>query len=282
MMLTRMKIIWFLLTFFYGVTFVSMKSDWSIATQGQCQFTVNNGFSILFTVYPALFIHKKKTTDLASCRMVCCNHDTCNGYVWDVLDLTENCKLLKCSSEGQDCKNALSISNTLGSGQVGFVTGYNADSPPVKTTTSTTSKIKLSSLENLSTHFEENKEQNKKIKKPAVAVVAEPKISNWLLQKFNALEGNVSDETIIEDKAQKKVEESDVLPNNRTNNRRIVVKQRAVSSHTDNVSLVMATIFGVGFLFAIMVMVCRRWVESLRDLHKRDYSRLSFLLDGND
>ena len=73
----------------------------------------------------------------------------------------------------------------------------------MKTTSTTPMKIKLPTIQKTNKpYFDEHVARDKgnlpiNFKKAAVAVGAAPKISNWLLQKFNALDGNtVSDDSI--------------------------------------------------------------------------------------
>jgi len=81
----------------------STKSSWSSVTDGTCKFTVNHGLDIRFEQNPLLFIDRLHTKDTSSCRKLCCDHNTCNAYVWDAESVTGSappCKLLKCSNEG--------------------------------------------------------------------------------------------------------------------------------------------------------------------------------------
>lgn len=99
--------------------------SWSNTVDGTCKFTVNRDLDIRFEQNPLLFIDRLNADDLSSCRKLCCDHKTCNGYVWSGGDsINEQCKLLKCSNEGTDCKNALT-KNILGkiNHEVGFITG---------------------------------------------------------------------------------------------------------------------------------------------------------------
>ena len=101
----------------------ALASQWSVASQDKCQFTKTNALQIYFSEKPDLFVNSLKTNDFAGCRSECCRHETCNGYVWDAMDTADNCRLLKCSSMGQDCKSALKVaSHSLT--EVGFITGY--------------------------------------------------------------------------------------------------------------------------------------------------------------
>ena len=53
------------------------------------------------------------------------------------------------------------------------------------------------------------------------------------------------------------------------------------TSHTDTVSLSVAFIFGICFLLTVVVLLGRRWIEGMRETHKRGYTRVSYLLNGD-
>lgn len=59
-----------------------------------------------------------------------------------------------------------------------------------------------------------------------------------------------------------------------------VIKTGFVNTHSGSASLIVALLFGLMFLFATMYLVGKRWVESLRESHRRDYTRISYLLNG--
>ena len=123
------KTILFFLVVSLGIFQVCGKT-WTEALEENCKFTINHEDDIKFDQNPFLFINKLHTIDLHECRKKCCNHESCNGYVWDGMDLNENCKLLKCSNEGTDCKMALSkVANNVDKSkhEVGFITGVNND-----------------------------------------------------------------------------------------------------------------------------------------------------------
>ena len=50
--------------------------------------------------------------------------------------------------------------------------------------------------------------------------------------------------------------------------------------HTNTVSLTIALLFGLGFSVTVLFMLGRRWIESVKDEHKRGYTRISYLLNG--
>lgn len=53
------------------------------------------------------------------------------------------------------------------------------------------------------------------------------------------------------------------------------------TSHTDTVSLSVAFVFGICFLLTVIVLIGRRWIEGMRETHKRGYTRISYLLNGD-
>ena len=113
------------LIFIFSFVINVVSQSWSNAVDAKCRFTVNHDLDIRFEQNPSLFVDRLHANDLSSCRKFCCDHKTCNGYVWSGDDpVNEQCKLLKCSNEGTDCKNALTKS-TVGKTQheVGFITG---------------------------------------------------------------------------------------------------------------------------------------------------------------
>ena len=59
-----------------------------------------------------------------------------------------------------------------------------------------------------------------------------------------------------------------------------VIKNDGNQSHTDTVSLTAALFFGIIFLLTTMYLVGKRWVEGVKDTHKRGYTRISYLLNG--
>ena len=101
---------------------IALPSKWHVLGNGKCQFTISQGASISFAENPSLFVNLLKAENISRCRELCCSHQTCNGYVWDRRD-DKNCKLLKCSSQGQDCKAALKPLEVFGNLEVGFITG---------------------------------------------------------------------------------------------------------------------------------------------------------------
>ena len=101
---------------------IALPSKWHVLGNGKCQFTISQGASISFAENPPLFVNLLKAENISRCRELCCSHQTCNGYVWDRND-GENCKLLKCSSQGQDCKAALKPLEVFGKREAGFITG---------------------------------------------------------------------------------------------------------------------------------------------------------------
>ena len=103
-------------------TRVALSSKWHVLGNGKCQFTISQDATISFAENPPLFVNLLKTENISRCRELCCSHQTCNGYVWDRND-GENCKLLKCSSQGQDCKAALRPAEVFSNREVGFITG---------------------------------------------------------------------------------------------------------------------------------------------------------------
>lgn len=118
-----------LVVLLYGLLFecnpISTKT-WSEASEDKCKFTINHEDDVHFIENPSLFINKFQARDVHECRKVCCNHESCNGYVWDGNDSLEDCKLLKCSNEGTDCKQALkkvpaNVDKRMH--EVGFITG---------------------------------------------------------------------------------------------------------------------------------------------------------------
>lgn len=59
-----------------------------------------------------------------------------------------------------------------------------------------------------------------------------------------------------------------------------VIDTNTSSNHTDSVSLSAALLFGVIFLLVVFYLVGKRWIEGLRDSHRRGYTRISYLLNG--
>ena len=53
------------------------------------------------------------------------------------------------------------------------------------------------------------------------------------------------------------------------------------TSHTDTVSLSVAFVFGICFLLTVVVLLGRRWIEGMKETHKRGYTRISYLLNGD-
>ena len=108
------------------------QSPWTSVEESTCKFTTNHGLTIPFDRNPLLFIEQVNQPNVKSCRDMCCNHKTCNGYVWDVtMNNNQPCKLLKCSDEGTDCKNALTKTSISDKSQheVGFITGITDTTP---------------------------------------------------------------------------------------------------------------------------------------------------------
>lgn len=105
-------------------------SSWNNVVESTCKFTTNHDLSISFEQNPLLFIKQVNMPDASSCRRMCCDHKTCNGYVWDASD-SQPCKLLKCSDEGTDCKNALAKRRVADKSrsEVGFITGITDTTP---------------------------------------------------------------------------------------------------------------------------------------------------------
>jgi len=128
-------IIFVILVAVYPFETVGQKQAWSNVVASTCKFTVNHDLDIRFEQNPLLFIDRLTEPDVNSCRKQCCDHKTCNSYVWDAYDrVNGNCKLLKCSDEGTDCRNALTRRTSVGEDrsqhEVGFITGVTDNTTP--------------------------------------------------------------------------------------------------------------------------------------------------------
>ena len=126
------KLAWLLIPLLYLPKLCWGQSSWANVEESTCKFTTNHGLTISFEQNPLLFIEQVSQPNVKSCRDKCCNHKTCNGYVWDAtMNNNQPCKLLKCSDEGTDCKNALTKTNIADKLQheVGFITGITDTAP---------------------------------------------------------------------------------------------------------------------------------------------------------
>ena len=127
-----LKLAWFFFSLLYLSKSCWGQSSWTNILDSTCKFTTNHELSIPFERNPLLFIDRVNKPDVSSCRQMCCGHKTCNGYVWDASDnINQPCKLLKCSDEGTDCKNALTKMSIIDKSnhEVGFITGISDTTP---------------------------------------------------------------------------------------------------------------------------------------------------------
>ncbi|XP_057314315.1 uncharacterized protein LOC130655558 [Hydractinia symbiolongicarpus] len=262
---------------------------WSGATEDKCQFTINVELTIYFPDNLRLFVSQFKRANVSECRYACCTHETCNGYVWDTMD-TDNCKLLKCSSQGQDCKKALKPSTDIAIGEVGFITGITEDSSPVPTLPPF--KGKSNTLSDSLTWLSQRLQGQDA--KPANATkrnnVARAK-NHTTPAKTSSPQHNQSRPKAASLNTSTRQKHDPVRPKNtpapttnsvvRSSVVSIIAKEESTAhTHTNDISLSIALLFGLSFFVTVVFILGKRWVEGVRDQHKRGYTRISYLLNG--
>jgi len=281
-------VVYFVLLLLLVFDITESQSGWFVVSEDKCQFTSNKEKVINFSDNPSLFVNNIKTIDIGECRSSCCNHDTCNGYVWDASDKLENCKLLKCSSQGVDCKKALIEKNDVQSNvEVGFITGINDNPETTTTTTSTTTTVKPQSVagDSGSSWLKQklgvapSADATKKKGTNLIETNKASDIGNALkFQKSDQVQPTTTTTTTSTKKSVKPPLKDNIVLNNDATTLSAVDEKH--SAHTNTVSLSVAFVFGICFLTAVMVMLGRRWLEGLRASHKRGYTRISYLLNG--
>ena len=63
--------------------------------------------------------------------------------------------------------------------------------------------------------------------------------------------------------------------------RKGVIPSSSGNGHSENISLIGAVFFGLAFMFVTFYVVGKRWVEGMKESHRRNgYTRISYLLNG--
>jgi len=231
-------------------------TKWSVATDDKCVFTVSGNWTILFKENPSLFVTYLAVADPPSCRKACCEHHTCNGYVFDASTHDDSCKLLKCSRTGTNCKKALTRFTKTSVGEVGFITGL-ADGAE-----SGTSKTK-------------EHESGGGDHDDHPVVVSDHGDSNGGQPGSNHKLSQEEDEAKDEPTPTAEIEQIWSNFTEYSNNYREDIKE-----HTNSISLTIAFLFGLGFLVTVFYLTGRRWYEGLKEGHQKGYTRISYLLNG--
>lgn len=255
--------------------------QWYIEKDGGCEFTLSKGDIIPFAENPSLFVNLLKAGNLSDCRQSCCGHPTCNGYVWNDNE-AENCKLLKCASEGQDCKTALKpLLDQVGHREVGFITGI-VEATPLTTTTTTAktttttspqTKVQSSSSTKVSGVSSSNSGSLNLIDQLDEA-------SNAHKLKETSNKENIKHADATTAKPSKTPDRVSMIKTTSKEDTIYLLLEREHRTHTDTVSLSVAFVFGIGFLITVLVLLGGRWFEGVRETHKRSYTRISYLLNG--
>ena len=262
----------------------SCQTSWSSVNVGNCEYTTNKGFSIESADHAQLFIASFKASevlDVVQCRDKCCKHNVCNGYLWKPSNPAYNCQLLKCSSEGTNCKDALKRTSSEELGEIGFITGYKktterdvdssmesrvstdtkAKVTDTKTESSANDVSKASGASGMSVHFFDTA---KKSSSNMVMLASESK--SQVVSDLKVSGNTTKDNTTKQVNVSKSTNEAEPLNEHR--------------NHTNTLSLCAALFFGIGFMITILVMMGRRWAEVFQEAHQKGYKRLSYLLNG--
>jgi len=239
-------------------------TKWAVATDDKCVFTVSGNWTILFEVHPSLFVTYLEVTSPSACRTSCCQHHSCNGYVYDSSNQQDSCKLLKCSRAGLDCKDALVKYNKDAAGEVGFITGLADNSE------------ESSSHNKESTSDDKTPEQHER---PALYDDSDKKEAESKDSEGISTDGEENGGS--ESTATTALEEEDLGPYNLTEyGNRLQEFREDIKEHTNSISLTIAFLFGIGFLVTVLYLTGRRWVEGLKEGQQKGYTRISYLLNG--
>jgi len=258
-------IAWLLLDLVHRVTC----TKWAVATDDKCVFTVSGNWTILFEVHPSLFVTYLAAASPSACRTECCEHHSCNGYVYDSSSVLDSCKLLKCSREGLDCKDALVRYDKHARGEVGFITGLadNADKNESSrgiTTSAAGTRTSHQGHETPSVKANTSAENKEEVNEHGGEVYADDDRGIDL--------GTAT-------AAPSEIEEPGV--NNLTYYGNQLLEYREdIKEHTNSISLTIAFLFGMAFLVTVLCLTGRRWLEGLKEGQQKGYTRISYLLNG--
>ena len=236
-------------------------TKWAIATDSKCVFTVSGNWTVLFEVHPSLFVTYLAVASPSACRTACCDHHSCNGYVYDSSNVQDSCKLLKCSREGLDCKDALVRYTKPAKGEVGFITGLadNAQSRDNDKNADT----KTESHEY--TEKEKGSAAEAGSDEASAAVVAAGDEDTTSLDEADGGEALMTTNNYTDF--------SNSL-------QQFPVSEEDIKEHTNSISLTIAFLFGIGFLVTVLYLTGRRWLEGLKEGQQKGYTRISYLLNG--
>ena len=256
-------IVWLFFHFLRPITC----TKWAVATDEKCVFTVSGNWTILFEVHPSLFVTYLAASSPLACRTSCCDHHSCNGYVYDSSSVLDSCKLLKCSREGLDCKDALVRYDKNARGEVGFITGLADNSNEASRSSA------ASSADTHTTHQHHD----------ASSVKSNTSVEKVQEKQKHGGEANVDERTSVEldtaVAAPEEVGESGL--NNLTYYANELLEYREdIKEHTNSISLTIAFIFGMAFLITVLCLTGRRWLEGLKEGQQKGYTRISYLLNG--
>jgi len=245
-------------------------TKWAVATDDKCVFTVSGNWTVLFEVHPSLFVTYLAVATPSECRTSCCEHHSCNGYVYDSSSVQDSCKLLKCSREGLDCKDALVRYNKAAKGEVGFITGLADNSEPVSSSAPNNNEPKgLDSKPHHDTSeshvdFEANKEKSG----------VETESDNMVA----AARGEPGTITSLDEIPVDAMGSMDNFTD--YSMQQFPVSEDDIKEHTNSISLTIAFLFGIGFLVTVLYLTGRRWLEGLKEEQQKGYTRISYLLNG--
>jgi hypothetical protein len=261
--------------FFHIIQFTTA-TKWAVATDDKCVFTVSGNWTVLFEVHPSLFVTYLAVGSPSECRTSCCEHHSCNGYVYDSSSVQDSCKLLKCSREGLDCKDALVRYNKPAKGEVGFITGL-ADNSETVATSSTHNNNKPKGLDSSAkshetslSHHDDDSEENKG------KASGETESDNLV----TTARGEQGTTTSLDEVPEEEMGAMNNLTDYGNSLQQFPVSEEDIKEHTNSISLTIAFLFGIGFLVTVLYLTGRRWLEGLKEEQQKGYTRISYLLNG--